>query len=1014
MNFNAPLIDERKVQQIYEQALELAKKYCPEWSNVKGSTQDPDDLGIVLLKLFSKLTETVIGQVNRIPEKHLLAFYDFIGIDHMPPAAANVPLTFKLSEGSKQAFVPVRTKVASSEDPTVIFETLEPLTAVNFKIKAAFSVNPSEDKYTEHSINTDPSLEGFYIFGGYKNEKPVEHILYISDDFFDFKSPADLTIRFEFENSSKNYSDYFSRCFNAERESLSQATDNVFSFVKFNDLILPKKLIEDKEANWILFIPRDNLPITGISDLPEITNITCDVTANNIIPDSAFFNNTPIDVKKGFYPFGETPKVGDAFYIACDDAFSKMGYTNINESELTNELSLTFDVENPGTSSDLTLVWEYWDGKKWNEINPEDTSLDFTKKGKYTMKFKPQSKIPKTELNGISSRWVRVRIAKGSYGDPLKVDIEPSDELLTKLDLPQEILNKVTTAFKNRNITTLIKYRTQTLSPPFIKELSIQYKVNNKEITTIKTFNTYIGFKTIDFETEKNYKPFTPIEDNALAFLIGYKDNPSNKPVNLYFSFDTIPHDRKEPEIKNTNAAGIPSTTELQGFIWKYSKSDKWSELNVTDGTDFFTKNGIINFICPSDIEKRKLIGKELYWLRIESKNEQLLRPPKLRGIFSNTVWAENAAIVKDELLGSSNGQPNQVFTFSSKPLLEKQTIEIKEAGKPSEDELKDFEPEERADAVRLLRNDSGDVQEVWVRWQEVKTFVLSKPLSRHYIVDRVNGKLIFGDGVNGMIPPALPNNIVAKKYKSGGGRKGNKKVETIKGLQTTIPNIDSVTNRDSASGGKDLELIKNILERAPYSIKNSGRGVTTEDFEWLAKEASAEVAKTRCIKEQKDIKIIIAPNYEDGSLYPQASLIDCVETYLKERAFAPIKSDIMVLGPEYKNIDIETKIVTVSITESAIVAYRVERRLKEFLNPITGGKYFQGWEFGQDIYLSEIAAIIEDVESVDYIKELKINSKDISQISVISIEDNELPCAGLITVKSEVRSNADTTAGFR
>ncbi|MDH4233464.1 MAG: hypothetical protein OEW04_15715, partial [Nitrospirota bacterium] len=86
MNFNAPLIDERKVQQIYEQALELAKKYCPEWSNVKGSTQDPDDLGIVLLKLFSKLTETVIGQVNRIPEKHLLAFYDFIGIDHMPPA----------------------------------------------------------------------------------------------------------------------------------------------------------------------------------------------------------------------------------------------------------------------------------------------------------------------------------------------------------------------------------------------------------------------------------------------------------------------------------------------------------------------------------------------------------------------------------------------------------------------------------------------------------------------------------------------------------------------------------------------------------------------------------------------------------------------------------------------------------------------------------------------------------------------------------------------------------------
>src|SRR5512136_3060132 len=126
MNNATQNLDKRNAEQIYLQAIELAKIYCNEdWKNLFENNIDKEDFGIVLLTLFSKLTETIIRQINRIPQKHLLAFYDFIGIDYLPPLSAKAPLTFTLSEGSKEAVVPAKTKAASSQDSTIIFETAE-------------------------------------------------------------------------------------------------------------------------------------------------------------------------------------------------------------------------------------------------------------------------------------------------------------------------------------------------------------------------------------------------------------------------------------------------------------------------------------------------------------------------------------------------------------------------------------------------------------------------------------------------------------------------------------------------------------------------------------------------------------------------------------------------------------------------------------------------------------------------------------------------------------------------
>lgn len=1013
MNFNAPLIDPRKSQQIYEQARKLATIYCKEWGNAALDNPDRDDPGIVMLRLFSRLSEIVIGQINRIPEKHLLAFYDFIGIDHLPPSASRAYITFKLSEGSKGAIVPVRTKVSSTEDPAIVFETVEPLSAVNFKIKAAYSLNPWGDTYKDHVAGMGDEKE-FYSEGGFPvfdGAEPVPHVLSLSDDLFGFQSPAGVSITFTLSNYDAGHVNYFKVCTGGNgnpllddngqpaNPSLTPDDDTKSLTANFSkNVVIPVSTIDGVSGNWISFKP--NVSLSGVSkaSLPTIKNITCEVTSSGMVPDAALFNNAPVDVKKGFYPFGETPKRGDTFYIGCEEAFSKAG------ASVTLSLDLLAGIASyDANAKPLKLVWEYWNGSVWKRFAAlTDNTGALTSSEKPTVVFTCPNDIKTSDINGVTSRWIRVRIDTGGYGRLGGYDIQSvSDVINTLKEVTSDQKAVIIAALEKNKIALGGKYEAPSFNPPFIHSVSIQC-TKTFIPSQCKTYNNF-EFKKIVPASIMSLAPFTMQEQTLPSFYIGIDDYQRNAAVSLYFSQKSRSYGEARPIIKKPDYSGKSDSDAVAGLTWKYFNGKNWTDFSVEDGTDFFTKNGVVLGIMPSTMQKTRLFGVELYWLKVELKDGSWYEPPVLKGVFPNTVLAENATVVTDELMGSSNGQANQVFDFSSRPLLEKQVIEILEPGAPSEDEMAVISREEGKDAVRLLRNDAGDVQEVWVQWHEVTSFVHSSQLSRHYVIDRINGRVFFGDGVHGMIPPAMQNNVVARAYKSGGGKKGDRKANTLCGLKTTIPYIDSATNRDAASGGRDVENIGAILTRSPHSIKNRGRAVTKEDFEWLAKEASPNVSRARCIRNDKTIQVIIAPAYSEDAPNPEAALTDYVETYLQDRAFAMIRNDIEVIGPSYKSINIEATVIPVLFAESAIVADRIEKRLKGFLHPITGGQDGRGWDFGRAVFVSEVASVIEGVDGVDYVKKLYVKSDNKTVAAgFIFIGVNELPCAGKITVLSE------------
>ena len=149
--------------------------------------------------------------------------------------------------------------------------------------------------------------------------------------------------------------------------------------------------------------------------------------------------------------------------------------------------------------------------------------------------------------------------------------------------------------------------------------------------------------------------------------------------------------------------------------------------------------------------------------------------------------------------------------------------------------------------------------------------FYDSGPLDRHDALDRASGRLLFGDGVSGMLLP-LGAVVQATQFRSGGGSVGCVPAGAIKQLLGSVPGVQSVTNPRAAEGGADGETPASFGLRAPDRLRARGRAVTAGDYEALAREASASVAFARAIPGQDQtgrrrpgwITLLIMPNSQD------------------------------------------------------------------------------------------------------------------------------------------------------
>ncbi len=678
---------------------------------------------------------------------------------------------------------------------------------------------------------------------------------------------------------------------------------------------------------------------------PQVAALTRAVTIARkaLAPDAVLIGDTPLDITKDFLPLGEQPRFNDAFYVAFDEALSLPNATITLRINGTRQLAASLSPE---------LTWEVYDAAlaRWQPSATQKPALTFAGKGKAAGTKAGESVVLTTtsspgpiELAGRLRHCVRARLTDGDYGGPAGFVALPDGKGFAPTPA--------------------------TWTPPSIASIAIEYQFTSGQQPpgAVATVNDFTVRRP---DPAGAFAPFTVTADDVPTLHVGAGGDFDNATTMLFLDVEDSAY-----EPGSDRSAPLP---EPPVVAWEYLGAAGWQPLGTRDESGGFSRRGVLTFVAPADMVRASQFGIDAYWLRARWTRGGYRVPPRLKRILTNTVWASNVTTVRDELLGSSTGEPGQTMRAANAPILPGERIEVRERGVPSTPELLDLVAEQGDGAVRLAPPTPARASETWVRWHPVTDFYASGPRSRHYVVDRLTGELRFGDGRRGLAPPAGRANVRAAVYPTGGGSAGNRPAGTITQLRTAVPSVSGVTNLAAAAGGEDAESIEGVRERGPRTLRHRDRAVTIGDVEDLALEASTSIARVLGVPatdagDAGQVGVVVVPESDAPQPVPSLELLDAVRAYVERRL--ALGSSLWVAGPGWLRVDVRVEVVPLSLDTATDVEHAVHARLRRFLHPLHGGPHGASWAFGRAPRRSDLIALVEDVPGVEYVRGLSLDT---------------------------------------
>ena len=955
----APLIDTRTYGDLVAEVEKRIDDYADKrWQPV------PGDAGWALVRIFSRMAELVVDRLNRLPDHSFLAFLDLIGTRLNPPQPARVPLTFLLATGSPvDALVPAGTQASAvalegEADPPV-FATERDLVVTRSQLVAVYSREPGADRWADQTAVATGQTAG--TFKPFRGDRPIAHRLYVSHPLLGLPETktAELWIGPATANDPWPSKVAWSFWNGTAWEPLTPTVliERDFQVVRFAGTTgFAASTVDGLDGHWLRgqwkppLLPGE--PLLRIDSLSVRIIIQRTDSDQRTVPERGFANQAPLDLTKDFLPFGEKPKISDVFYLAGDEALSKPGAEVDLHVALTNPPDQNAELP---SSIDAMLAWELWDGREWRLLGNsgpgarssdmagnlhgfKDDTNAFLTEG--TVHFIVPPALAAGEVNGESHRWLRVRIAKGGYGAEAKYEKDGSGYKLSPA----------------------------TFQPPSLRSVRLGYSYDSKTQPPQRVL-TENDFAFADV-AGTSFTPFLPAADLRPTLYLGF-ERPgaaagfANRTTALFF------------EVRETSyGTELEEVTEEASVVWEYWNGEGWKRLGSRDETRGLTRRGLLTFLGPADFSASTELGRTAFWLRGRWERGGYAVEPQLTRVLTNTMWAVHAQTFLDEALGSSLGEPGQVFSTLRAPVLDGQTLEVIEPEIPSAADLAELAAEEGDDAVTEASDAGGSFVEVRVRWHEVPDFYGSGPRSRHYVLDRATGEVAFGDGRRGLIPPSGRDNIRMVRYQAGGGLAGNRPAGSITQLKSTVPYVTGVAQPLPAEGGAAEESLEAASRRGPKALRHRNRAVAAADFEDLAFQASSQVARARALpagrgSEIGEVCLIVVPAAEVAKPVPSLELLDQVRSYIEAR-LSPVV-DFSTTGPDWLQVDVRAEIVPQQLDAATDLQAAVLARLRAFLHPLSGGPDEEGWDFGRVPHRSDLYALLEDTPGIDHVRRLEV-----------------------------------------
>ncbi len=945
-------------EEIIEKLNNRATVYVPEW-------RIPDsghDAGSVLTYLYADTQYQIGRQMEQLANKHRTEFFRCLDTTVRPAVPAKGYVIFDVEQNEDQSIpIPSGTALTTSasypDELPVSAQTDGNMELTPSTLTAVYESSSKKDYIGclyERDSETNAIPENLTFFVGQAENKQF-HRLYLNHAYaFSGNSQSQIEIRFTGAGRT-DISKFL------DKVQASYWTDDGWVLfeeqqVKKNSLILKRgkeqpealrkehpDIPESEESMWLCF--STSLIETDKVELEDISIGGKGVS----MPPSAMISDEIDSLDAVTAPFGDKFQIYNEWYVACDDALSQKGAlihlrftrsfvkTEIGETEsvpIEWKLIMKRDDIKVEKDYDITaanVIWEYFNGYGWTRLNTAKNYETIfgvdegTKDMDMTMEFVCPSDMSKIHVGGSEAYYIRARVLK------------------------------ITNAFKTKGY-----YIT-----PVLKRISFDYEYctnyENPEFIAVENNLESSTWLYSKWKQQNDKRVMWGCEDAQTSVYLGFDRPLLGGPLSLLINL-----------VKQKRKRKIE-------FQLEYFLGGRWKAMNPVDETEGLEKTGVVIFYGKKDMQKLKLFGKELYWLRVRDVTDAYSRLDKTEGIKVKAIY-QNA--VKAVAVQSGREQFFMLNRYRENPKFEIQDENISD--------LELWVRERWSGSVALIKElrNNGQIKETenpgvyWIKWKEVSDLRHAGPEERCYMLDHSMGILSFGDGRHGQVPPAALEDTIHVIYSVGGGQATNLKPNEINGLDESNGVVGRVYNPMEFQGGYDRESVEMAINRVSCGIKHRNRAVTTEDYVNLAFEIDRNVRKASCFSGfnadgdrqngSLTLVLLMAGGQDNDNLHYALEKL-----YREFQKHIPITvcagKNFFIIPPVFIRFNIRVELYLKDGVSSFEARTRLIEKLQNFFHTENGGYEKNGWEVGQLPKREEIQAVLTGEKTIRRIKNLII-----------------------------------------
>ena len=948
---NEYVIDDSSREDILQRIRELSVSYTPEW---QFDVENPD-MGSVLALLFTDQMQDNLKHFNMLLERDYVGLINMLGISLKPAFPAHSIISMSLVPGTVAGIrLPKGTKLLgqSDSDERLVFETAHGIYVTQSRLVSVFMTSGSIGKVIPIKGDFAPVeyVEGTAAGDNEEMDTGAVELLPENPDafeLFDFRGEGygknglllyhshlfdvqDNDICMEIKDADElvdgicngayrlyYYTDgRFEQVISIRREGKERI---VFSKQKEC-----KKLI-GKEADYsVLLIEPAGLIEKNIT----VSDIRFSSTGKPMPAGQVWNGNTELD-GKAFLPFGDTLSLFSELYIG-HEYFAKPG----------SRVSITFDldfethlVEMPRQLENMQLKIivkkpkkdfqgapaeiyadeisiEYFNGTGWRKLpvtQPVGQLFGMGKTGACELSFICPDDWADLDIGGFTNKCIRIQLlrADNCYYQP-----------------------------------ALHHY-------PIIRNMQVSYTYE-QHFERPQKIVCVSGSRRLDMTTALDENPVIPVfvrsPYNDTALYLGFDQKLEDGPVSMMFR--------------------IGETQSYQGgnLRFSYSTREGFSRLKLTDNTDGLSHTGTLLFMPPSDMTKKTIEGQEAYWIRITDEKNDLENHPEKRPVIYeirlNAVEADNIDSLEESEYYIDSYGPDMSFSINAQNILNVD-VWVNETRNFSESEMRRMLYSE-PDRANAEYNFMGEIEAFYVKWEEVPNFDKSGAGDRHFVVDRMNSMLYFGDGVHVQIPKNTSGVAFKVKVSCCSGSSANVPQGSIKMPLGNLMFMEEMHNPIQAFGGMDMETMDEALRRGTTLLNSRNRLVSAMDYEREVLNFSNRISQVKAVSGVKKdgsfdagaiTLAILMEDYQDGShsfinmrKRLREHLLTCCEMSVDSTKLA-------IVEPVFAEISVEAWVKAVNTDDTFEVQQSLIHILEEYLDPIKNNC----WEIGRCVSESQI-----------------------------------------------------------